>query len=243
MASEFEYRNDAKVCGRIVYKRPDVNGNLFVVSVSRKTRKKDEHGRRERVFRLINVFFEGAVGKLYDKMYKVGDFVVITGVVQNVHNNLLARDIIKIIGLNMAPKVVGDYENPDMGRANIRGTITENWAISDDLLIVYVKTVIEKRFSNPNPAGFYKEFVNNFVSYTPLGLWRNYEGQHDAKELSTLLSKGTWIDVSCYIETRKANLKSGRILTEQRLYASDADIVGDLQPPTIKTVPDSFFFA
>ncbi len=235
--NDFVFHNSFTVCGKIVFKRPIKNGNLFALSIARNTRKKDEKGRPIKAYRMVDVHFEGATGKFYDKQFETGDFVIIGGVTQKVRNFYLARDMVKLVGLTMAPKIIGRYENHDSNRVNIRGRITKSAAVNDELVICNLFTNVHRKFRNPNPEGTIEFFEDDFISETPVAIWRTREGEHDAKAFVTQLTKGTWLDVSGFIDTKKMELRDGRTFTEQRLIARDIYVVGDIQVENHKEEP------
>ena len=229
--NDYEFRNDFTICGKIIYKRAIKNGNMFAISIGRRLktpRLNETTGKMETMqFRTVDVDFEGAVGKTYDKMYEVGDFVVVSGVVQKTRNNYLARNMVKLIGLSMSPKIVGNHENRDKNYVILRGRVDYSVALNNNYIICDLYTNIDKKFKNPNTENTdVPYFTDSFVSYTPIGINRP-EG--DAKEAVKELTKGTWLDVSGFIDVRKIQLSDDGIVTETRVICQDVSIIGQTQ--------------
>lgn len=228
--NDYVYRNEVSVCGKIIFKRAVKNGNLFAISISRRLKNpkvNEETGKYEYMrLRTVDVFFEGATGKMYDKLYEVGDFVSITGVTQKTRNNYLARNMVKIIGLTMLPKVIRQHETRDKNYVTIRGKIDHINVLNDNYILCDVYTNVHKRFRNPNTENeTVTHFEDDFISVTPVGIIRN----QDAKEAAKELTKGTWIDISGYIDVKKIKLVDDSVITETRIIAQNVYIVGMTQ--------------
>ncbi len=219
--NEFEFHNNVVIAGKIIYKAPIKNAHIFTISVRRPGRKLN--------FTRISVIFEGALGSSYDKMYELGDMVVITGVCQKVRNFDLARDGVKIYGLTMSPKIRGEHEVKDQRIMNVRGRISRTIVISNDILLIYLYTNVHKKFPNPNKESDKEFFEDDYISETPIAIYRNKEGEHDTSIIAKDLTKGTWLDVSGWINTKSRVLKNERKLTEQQLVAKDVFIIGEIQ--------------
>ncbi len=220
--NEFEFRNTVTISGKIVYKAALKNAHVFTISVKR-------FHHNVPVFTKIAVFYEGALGFTYDQMYEVGDMVVVSGVCQKARNYNVARDEVKIYGLTMSPRVRGNFEVTDRRTLNIRGRISRTVVISNEILLVYLYTNVHKKFKNPNTESDKEFFEDDFISETPVAIYRNKEGEHDVNIIVKELTKGTWLDVSGWINTKTRTLKSGKKVTEQQIVTNDVFIIGDVQ--------------
>jgi len=221
--NEFEFYNTVTIAGKIIYKAAIKGANVFTVSVKRFRNGAPDYTR-------ISVFFEGALGSSYDKLFELGDMVVISGVCQKTRNYNIARDEVKIYGLTMAPKIRKGNEIPDQRVMNIRGRISRTVVISNDVLLVYLYTNVHKKFRNPNRESDKEFFEDDYISETPVAIYRNKDGEHDVSIIVKELTKGTWLDVSGWINTRYTTLKNGKRITEQQIVTRDVYVIGEIQP-------------
>jgi len=220
--NEFKFYNTATVAGKLVYKGTLKDANVFTISV------KTYRG-KEPMFTNIAVYFEGALGKTYDTLYEVGDMVAVSGLCQKFRNQTLARDEVKIYGLTMTPKTGENYFVKDQRIVNIRGRIAKTVVISNELLLVYLYTNVHKTYKNPNKESDKEFFEDDYISETPIAILRRGEGEHDAILVARELTKGTWLDVSGWINTKRKELKNGKHITEQQLVAKNVFIIGEIQ--------------
>ena len=232
--NEYECYNAATVSGKIIYTRPLRNATLFTIS-----------SKNEKTGQLtpIAVYFEGVVGTEFSEKFKIGDYVIVTGVVQNYRNRHTSRDEIRVFGLTMAhrPKFseYTGHKTTDMKTFNIRGRVTRTLAISDSIALIFVNTVLQRKFKNPlynpNDEESVEFFSKRYISNTPIAIYRGDEGEHDAKDIAAGFTVGTWVHMSGWINTRKSVSKNTQQnITEQQLVANKITIIGELQLPSEK---------
>lgn len=224
--NDFEFYNTVRIAGKIIYKGTIKNAHVFTIAVKR-IKNKQPNSKSE--YTRIAVIFEGALGSSYDKLYETGDRVVITGFCQKVRNFNIARDQVKFYGLTMAPKYATHHEIPDHAKVNIRGRISRTIVISNDLLLVYLYTNVHKKYRNPNKESDKEFFENDFVSETPVAIFRNRKDEHDANIVAKELTKGTWLDISGFIKTRERELMDNKKNTEQQIQATKIFMIGESQ--------------
>ena len=219
---EFVYKNNVQICGRIYSKQQIKNGTAFVVSVNHKYDKKREH---------IQVIFEGALGKYYNKSFDKGDFVVLNGVVQGKYDKRVNKNIVSVYGTRMTNQKSLGKKLPDFRKLTMRGKIDRTIVINDDIILVYLYTNVTKETPNPNKKSETDTFTKDFISVAPIALYRNIEGGHDAKALEKTFTKGTWLEIEGRINTKKSKLDDGKIYTQQHLVAHEVFIIGEIQIP------------
>jgi len=223
--NEFEFHNSVIISGKLIFKKQLKNKHVFTVSV------KKGRGQAAKYTR-ISVYFEGALGSTYDKMFELGDMVVISGVSQKKRNYDIARDQVEVYGLTMSSRIASGKEIFDRKNMNIRGRITKTVVISNEIILVYLYTNVHKKVKNPNKESDKEFFEIDYVSETPVAIHRNKEGEHDVQIIKNELTKGTWLDVTGWINTRYTTLKDGREITEQQLVARDVFVIGTVQIET-----------
>ncbi len=216
---EYKYQNTATISGYIVAKHSVKNGHVFTISVANK----NDTAKRE----YINVYFEGALGKYYDEKFREHTKVIVNGVAQGII--LKNRNSVRIFGLNMANRKYLKREFVDFRKVHIRGKISETVVINENVLLVYVSTNVHKTFKNPNRKPETAIFENDFISTTPIAIYRNFEGGHDASLVAQELTKGTWINVTGRINTVRKTRKDGSQITEQNLVAYEIFRIGEIQ--------------
>lgn len=220
--NEFEFHNNVIISGKLIFKKQLKGKHVFTVSV------KKGRGANAKYTR-ISTYFEGALGSTYDKMFELGDMVVISGVCQKKRNYNIARDQVEIYGLTMSSRMASGKEMYDCKNMNIRGRITKTVVISNEIILVYLYTNVCKKVKNPNKESNKEFFEIEYISETPVAIHRNGEGEHDVHIIKNELTKGTWLDVTGWVNTRYTTLKDGREITEQQLVARDVFLIGDVQ--------------
>ena len=223
---EFIYKNEARISGYVVSKRTVKNGCIFYVSTKKKKNQPENSNSHKEI---VCVYFEGALAKYYYERFKAHDLVIVNGVVQNTFNQKSSRSSVRIYGLSMTNRKYLKVKLPDFRRFHVRGKITQTVVVNNDVVLVFLHTNVHKNYKNPNKSSEVKTFENDYVSDTPIAIYRNFDGGHDAKLVEKELTKGTWLDITGRINSQQKVTKDGKTVTEQNLVSYDIFRIGELQ--------------
>lgn len=218
---DFVYKNIVTLCGKIIKIYPTgKDGICFILSCGHgKTQRKNKDGLILRD--TIPVCFYEKEAKYYGEKYKVGDFVVVNALVQNVRGR--EDDKTAIWGLAMGPKYhKGRKKILDQNTVIIRGKIDRIRVLSNNYLILNVKTDTHKTRPNVNPNSNIPKITDRYMSITPIGI-RFREG--NAHEEAKKYTKGTWVDCKGYIDDFV--MKDGR--KKMHVMATNVKIIGQTQ--------------
>lgn len=235
---DFTSHNSVSLCGRIMKilrtKKDEVRVTLGIarggkpveISDGKKVYPlmRDKEGRIVREY--VTVKFFDDMAKNIEERYTNGDFVVISGVVQNVRNHYDNTNTINIWGTNIAAKRQGERIINDHNRIALRGKIASSTVINDNFAIVNVLTKVDKNVRASNSAG---KITEAYKSITPIGYYFKEGG---ARREVAKFTKGTWINITGYVKSKENAPKNAAENPRRRIYvyATSSEIIGNIQP-------------
>lgn len=234
---DFISHNNVSLCGRIMKilrtKKDEVRltlgvarGDKPIVIGDKKTYplKRDASGKIIREYITIKFFDDMAT--FVNDNYVVGDFVIISGVVQNVRNHYDNTNAVNIWGTNIAPKRQGERMVNDHNRVVLRGKVINCNVINDNFAIVNVLTKVDKNVKANNSLG---KVTETYKSVTPIGY---YFKENNARREAARFTKGTWVNITGYVKVKEDKAKSidGKHKLNTYIYAISDEIIGNIQP-------------
>lgn len=220
---EFVYRNNIILRGKVTKIITKKDGAVFVLSCGKSSHgriKADQKGRFLREVVAVRFFDEQAQKCLEN--FHIGDFVATSGVVQNIKDRYNRKDRVEIWGFNMFPS----EEWKDMNSVSLQGIIDNSVKISDDYVLLNLKTAVTHKRKNLRENAKFDYFEETYRSITPVGV----RCKKDASDQLKRLTKGTWISLEGFVYGRilkknEEEIRVQRIVTNE----SQINIIGEVQ--------------
>ena len=220
MANEiYQYYNTIFLSGRITKMYPGKNKLNIVLSCGQSDRLRPRKLPNGMYYRdVVTVVFFDMDAEYYQTNFKVGDFVSVNALAQNVTDRMgTGQRHLEIWGVSMKLR---DAKGKDRNDVMIRGKVMEAKAISDNYLLLLIHTATEATRPNHREDTEIPLITNSYHSETPIGI--RLKG--NAKEEIKKYTLGTWVKLSGFIYGQ--TVKGAHV---ERIIARDIEVVGVTQ--------------